>query len=57
MKATMFVGDHCIVGAASVVTKPVPDYKIVVGNPARVVGDRRDRPGPATPSGGGRPPG
>jgi acetyltransferase-like isoleucine patch superfamily enzyme len=43
------VGEHCIVGATSVVTKPVPDYKIVAGNPARVVGDRRDRgdrPGP-----------
>lgn len=36
------VGRHCIVGAGSVVTKPVPDYAIVVGNPARIVGDRRD---------------
>ena len=25
------------VGAASVVTKDVPDYAVVVGNPARVV--------------------
>ncbi len=31
------VGDHCVVGAGSVVTKPVPDYAIVVGNPARIV--------------------
>ena len=31
------VGEHCVVGAGSVVTKPVPDYAIVVGNPARVV--------------------
>ena len=36
------VGSHAIVGAGSVVTKPVPDYAIVVGNPARQIGDRRD---------------
>ena len=34
------IGEHCVVGAGSVVTKPVPDYAIVVGNPARVVGSR-----------------
>ena len=31
------VGKHSIVGAASVVTKDVPDYAVVVGNPAKVV--------------------
>lgn len=31
------VGRHAIVGAASVVTKDVPDYAVAVGNPARVV--------------------
>ena len=31
------VGEHAIVGAASVVTHDVPDYAVVVGNPARVV--------------------
>jgi virginiamycin A acetyltransferase len=36
------VGDHAVVGAGAVVVKPVPPYAIVVGNPARVVGDRRD---------------
>ena len=36
------VGKHCVVGAGAVVTKPVEDYKIVVGNPARVIGDRRE---------------
>ena len=31
------VGEHCVVGAGAVVTKPIPDYAIVVGNPARIV--------------------
>jgi acetyltransferase-like isoleucine patch superfamily enzyme len=31
------VGRHCIIAAGSVVTKPVPDYAIAVGSPARVV--------------------
>ena len=31
------VGRHAIVGAASVVTKDVPDYAVVVGNPAKVI--------------------
>jgi virginiamycin A acetyltransferase len=35
------VGRHAIVGAGAVVTKPVPDYAVVVGNPARIVRDRR----------------
>jgi acetyltransferase-like isoleucine patch superfamily enzyme len=37
------VGDHSIIGAGSVVTKPVPSYQIVAGNPARSLGDRRER--------------
>jgi len=41
------VGRHCVVGAGSVVTAPVPDYAIVVGVPARVVGRRRGAPEPA----------
>ena len=36
------VGKHCVVGAGAVVTKPVPDYAIVVGVPAKVIGDRRE---------------
>ncbi|MBX7045921.1 MAG: N-acetyltransferase [Ignavibacteria bacterium] len=32
------VGKHCLVGAGSVVTKDVPDYALVVGNPARIIG-------------------
>lgn len=31
------VGRHCVIGAGSVVTIPVPDYAIAVGVPARVL--------------------
>jgi acetyltransferase-like isoleucine patch superfamily enzyme len=31
------VGKHCVVGAGSVVTRPLPDYAIAVGVPAKVV--------------------
>jgi acetyltransferase-like isoleucine patch superfamily enzyme len=36
------VGAHCVVGAGSVVTRPVPDYAIVVGSPARIVAWRTE---------------
>jgi len=36
------LGAHCIVGAGAVVTHHVHDYQIVAGNPARVIGDRRN---------------
>ena len=36
------VGRHCVIGAGSVVTRPIPDYAIAVGNPARVVRFRVD---------------
>ena len=39
----VIIGKGVIVGAGSVVTKSIEDYKIVVGNPARVIGDRRDK--------------
>lgn len=42
------VGQHCVVGAGAVVTKPVPDYSIAVGVPARVIGLRRQVSAAAT---------
>jgi len=34
------IGDHSIIGAASVVTKDIPPWSIAVGNPARVIRSR-----------------
>lgn len=31
------IGDFCVIGAASVVTKDIPPYSIAVGNPAKVI--------------------
>ena len=36
------IGKYCIVGAGAVVKANVPDYAIVVGNPATCIGDTRD---------------
>lgn len=38
----VILGNDVIVGAGSIVTKSVPDGKIVAGNPARIVGDTID---------------
>lgn len=35
------LGKQFLIGAGAVVTKNVPDYAVVAGNPARVVGDIR----------------
>lgn len=34
------IGDGAVVGAGSVVTRPVEEFTIVAGNPARVIGER-----------------
>jgi acetyltransferase-like isoleucine patch superfamily enzyme len=36
------IGNDVIVGAGSIVTKSIPDGKIVAGNPARIVGESKD---------------
>jgi UDP-2-acetamido-3-amino-2,3-dideoxy-glucuronate N-acetyltransferase len=33
------IGEYALVGAGAVVTKDVPDYALVVGNPARIIGE------------------
>ncbi|MEL5892942.1 acyltransferase [Bacteroides sp. GD17] len=35
--AGISIGKHVIVGAGSVVTKDIPDYCVVVGNPAKII--------------------
>lgn len=49
------VGRHCVIGAGSVVTEPIPDYAIALGVPAKVVRYRNapDSPNPSSR----RPPG
>jgi len=41
------VGRQCVIGAGAVVNRPIPDYAVAVGVPARVV-RFRDRPGPGS---------
>jgi len=31
------VGKHCVIGAGCIVTKDIPDYCVVVGNPAKII--------------------
>jgi len=41
--AGLIIGENALVGAGAVVTSNVPDYAIVAGVPARVVGDARNQ--------------
>lgn len=36
------IGNNALIAAGSVVTKDVPDYAIVGGNPAKIIGDTRE---------------
>ncbi|HZU38189.1 MAG TPA: acyltransferase [Gemmataceae bacterium] len=49
------VGRHCVIGAGAVVTRPIPDYGIAHGVPAKVASWRKepaDQPAPPCPVGG-----
>lgn len=39
------IGHRALVGAGSVVTRDVPDYAIVAGSPAKIIGDARETEG------------
>lgn len=41
--AGVTIGENAIIGAGAVVTKNVPDYAIVAGVPAKIIGDVRDK--------------
>ncbi len=38
------IGDHAVIAMNAMVTRNVPDFAIVAGNPAKVIGDRRNKP-------------
>jgi virginiamycin A acetyltransferase len=37
------VGMKCVIGAAALVTHEIPPYSVAVGNPAKIIRDRRDQ--------------
>jgi acetyltransferase-like isoleucine patch superfamily enzyme len=46
------IGRGCVIGAAAVVTRDLPEFSVAVGVPARIVRDRRAA---AAPGAGGPP--
>lgn len=38
------IGNQAIIAMGAIVTKNVPEFAIVAGNPAKIIGDRRDKP-------------
>lgn len=42
IKGGVKIGDGAVIGAGAVITKDVPSYSIVVGNPGKVIGYRFD---------------
>ncbi|QDF67748.1 acyltransferase [Shewanella sp. SNU WT4] len=38
------IGDHAVIAMGCMVSKDVPAYAIMAGNPARMIGDRREKP-------------
>ena len=38
------IGDHAVIAMNAMVTQDVPEFAIVAGNPAKVIGDRRKKP-------------
>lgn len=42
LPSVKYIGDGAIIGAGTIVTKDVPDYSIVVGNPGKIISKRFD---------------
>ena len=36
--AEIIIGEYAFVGAGSVITKDIPDFSLIVGNPGKIIG-------------------